>query len=223
MAYSFDGVDDSIDFGSDASVDAFSSRTVCAWVQRTAGLAQHFVMGKDRYGANWGFGFEDVLDNKLSFIRNWSGSNAKWRGSTAIVSGDMVHIAVTYSDSSTSNDPIIYLNGVLETVSEEVAPAGSANSDATPTLRAGRTGVPGQPFAGLIGFLMYDNTIWTAADVNRHRCWGTRGGTAKCLYPLMTDANNRGSATANGTVSGATLASIPKVERNWGSMMGCGR
>ena len=43
--------------------------------------------------------------------------------------GTMYHVAVTYDRSSTTNDPVFYIDGVSKAVTERSSPSGSINGD----------------------------------------------------------------------------------------------
>lgn len=223
MARNFDGVNDNITFGSDASIDGFTTQTVALWLRRgTTGVAS-FLLGKDRSATNWAFAIN--ASDKPQFIRDWSTTDGNWTGGTALTSTtDLNHIVLTYDGGSTANDPVITLNGTDETITEVATPAGSLNSDATPTLYCGEAGSGAGDLTGDIEFLAYANALWTAAQKNRHRWWGAVGGGVAVSHPFMTEKlTNEGTATADGTATGTTMSSLPRVERCWGSMMGCGR
>jgi len=123
--------------------------------------------------------------------------------------------------------PVIYVNGVSQTVAVNTAPAGTQSSDAAGTLAAGETTTGLNDYDGRLAFWCYDSTLWDAAKVNRHYWWGCAPGgpsTVKVWHPFWTsDLGNRGTAVADGTATGTSMASLPRVERMWGSMMGCGR
>lgn len=226
MAYSFDGVNDKIDFGTDPSIDNFSTLTVSMWVSLGATTFQ-YLFGKAGAAADgWGVYVINGAGGDLQMYFGWSGSSgsaAVWLTDTNLGTGVLHHLAMTYNRNSTANDPVFYADGVSVIVVETVAPSGSSANDQNRSFMLGETDIGSWDVTATMGFVSYDNTVWSADDVNRARWWGTRGGGVKCFYPLLTDANNRGSATANGTVTGAVKTSLPRVERNWGSMMGCGR
>lgn len=221
MAYTFDGNNDGIGFGSDASIDGFTQQTICAWVKLGATGIVSTILCKSTPTAAWAFG--PFSSDNLRFRRQWSGAVGNWTSSQTLTTA-LAHVAVTYDGGATGNDPLFYVNGTVGTTGESVAPSGTLSSDATPNMSAGLRSDNLDDYNGQMSALIYDNSIWSAADINRAMWWGTRGGGAKCYYPMLTDAVNRGTATANGTPSGQTaLASLPRVERNWGSMMGVGR
>ena len=179
MAYDFDGVDDDITFGTDASIGGFTTMTFIAWCARDASGDINFVGGKDRYGVVLGLGWQSTTDNLLTFEHGWSGDNGSWRTTGALTG--LNQVGATYDGGATTNDPVIYANGASVAFTELVAPTLVFDDDSAQNLRIGETGAAGQQFDGVIGHVCWDNTIWTAADVNRHRWWGVGVGGLQCM------------------------------------------
>lgn len=219
MARSFDGTNDNIQFGSDASIDGFTAQTVSIWINTTAtGL----ILAKDQQ-SRWRLLVTAAL--LLRWDRDWTTTDGVWTSTNAIPVGAPVHVAVTYDSSASTNDPIFYINGALETTIEGTAPAGTPPiSDADRSMFEGESGAGGADFNGLHANLSYVNEIWTAAQINRAMWWGRPGGAQAVYHPYFTTKTaNEGTAVAAATVTGAVMASLPRVERCHMSMMGCGR
>lgn len=231
MARDFNGTNQKINFGSDASIDAFASRTVAMWVRLDTATSYAILLAKDGPATNSGFAVSRTFNAQtIDLTHTWDANAAesRWQSNTSLGSV-LAHLVVVYSNASPVNNPTMYVNGSTVGVTESSAPGTTADSDAAKNLVSGEGEDGGGDLDGLIGFLCYDNTLWDAAMVNRHRWWGCAPGgpsTVKMWHPLWTgDLNNRGTAAANGTATGSVVdnASVPKVERMWGSMMGCGR
>lgn len=222
MSRSFDGTDDRIDYGADASINTFVTQTVCMWVKRTATSNPDSLLAKGTMANDWEMFINNV--DKFEFGHAWSTAVGEWEVTTPTIGTGLTHLAVTYDGGATTNDPVFYANGVAQTTTEIVAPSGTLNDDAANALLHGERSGGAGDFGGQMSHLVYDNAIYSAADINRCRWWGTRGGTPVVYHPLLTDSlTNKGSGTADGTATGTTVASLPRVERNWGSLMGCGR
>ena len=220
MPREFDGANDEIGFGSDASIDSFTQRSFLAWVRHDAGDGVFITKLGARLTAN---------ATPLYVVgAQWSGSFAEWSG-PAPSSGNWEAVAFSYDGADIANDPVLYVNGVSQTLTETTAPSGTYTDDAADALIIGETSGGFVDLDGAAAFLVYTDGILTAADVNRHRWWGCAPGgpsTMKVWHPLLnSDLTNKGTAVADGTATGTTVAAMsqPKVERMWGSMMGCGR
>lgn len=224
MGRDFDGANDRAALGSDASIDSFIAYSNAFWVRSDSAAATRHVAGKNQFGSGWVISVPTSED--IALWVQWSGATAEWLcgGFTA---GVLRHVVVTYNGAATGNDPVCFINKVSQTITEDVAPSGTLSADAAQQLTLGETSSGGNDLDGLLGFYCYDNQVWDAAMVNRHFWWGVAPGgpsTVKVWHPFWTsETNNKGTATANASLTGTTMVSIPKVERMWASMMGCGR
>lgn len=228
MARDFNGTNEKIDFGSDASIDGFTTLTYAMWIQRDVTTVFHVLAHKEEDNTG-GSRFNSTHTNFLSFVQQFDGaSDGSWVTSADTVGTGVRHVAVTYDRGATTNDPTFYIDGVSQSITEEATPVGTSVSDAANSLVLGE--VRGAlDYDGRQGWLVYHDAILTATEINRHRWWGCAPGgpsTVKVWQPMWTtDLTNKGTSTATGTATGTTMdnASIPRVERMWGSMMGCGR
>lgn len=220
MARVFNGTNENINFGSDASVDGdgsttFVNKTIAFWYRKDSGGAStHTLFGKASNTA-WQFA---AGSSTFFFAHGFSTANGVWTSATATSIGALVHIVVTYNNSSVSNDPDLFFNGALDTETETTTPVGTTTGDAANDLKCGENTGGGNDMCGAILALCYDDTIWTSAQRNRHRWWGRTGGSVKVRHPFLTSKLiNEGTATATGTATGTTVGSLPRVMRP-----GCG-
>ena len=225
MARDFDGTNDKLDFGSDASIDDFVTKSVSLWLTVDSLASERLIVAKDRGAAEWGVTVPTT--GVVRFNQLFSTTGGSWEAPAAsVAAGALVHVAVTYDRSLTTDDPVFYIDGASVTVTEVQTPVGTSSADATRSLQAGETGTGTLDLDGRIGHLAYHDAILDAAAINRARWWGRPHGGMKVYHPLWTaELVNKGSATANGTATGTTVinSSLPRVERCHGSMMGVGR
>ena len=232
MARDFDGVDDTISCGSDASVDQMNPKTLLLWLVLDADTndAPFWTkIGTDALG--WLFVLLNAPDDLLYYEERFSGTDGAWyTATTVIATGTLYHIALVYDNSDVANVPTFYVNGVAQTTTVITTPTGTVDSDAANSLRMGAYDSGGASRVdGRLGFMEVENAALSVANINRHRWWGcTPGGpsTMNVWHPLWTDSLvNKGTATANGVATGTTMdnATVPRAERMWGSMMGVGR
>jgi hypothetical protein len=231
VARNFDGTDDVLNLGSDASVDNIFSAspftgTIALWLSRTAtGL---MIMGqKDLAGTDgWGSFFRGAGGNHTLRIQMpWSVTLGDWETTTQFSStATPYHVVLTYDGSSTSNNVEFYVNGGTVESTEIAAPAGTFNGDSGADWRFGEAFDGTSDFNGLMGWIAVSQTIWGAEQRNRHRWWGRVGGAHLIQHPLVTDkTTNEGTGTANVTATGTTVVAFPRVQRPGGMcMMGCG-
>lgn len=225
MARNFDGTDDNVDFGSDASIDAFTAFTVLAWVDcQTPAANSDFWCTKNFTGgvnAGWNNSF-NTFSNVCDFYRSWTTTDGTWTFPKP--ANGVHHMAITYDGAATTNNPAATVDGTSQTVTTAITPAGTLVSDAANPLRLGENANGGQDFQGKVGWFVYHDAILTAAEINRHRWWGRPFGGLKVYHPLITSKlANEGSATADGTATGSTMTSmVTPVQRPGSAMMGMG-
>jgi len=99
----------------------------------------------------------------LGFSQSFDNTDGLWFTTALDIVGNTWNYAtITYDSSSTSNDPIIYVNGVLVAITEATAPVGTVDSDVGNDLFIGN-GVAGTAtFDGFLGEGILINTILTS-------------------------------------------------------------
>lgn len=94
---------------------------------------------------------------------DWTGNQGAWR--TPLPSTGVVHhYLVTYDDASPSNDPIVYLDGQVQSITEVVTPSGSRSADTT-ELYIGNRNSGSFSWKGKIFYIRYWNRILTYREV----------------------------------------------------------
>lgn len=225
MARNFDGTDDNVDFGSDASVDNFTVKSIGCYIYISTPSSNYdgFVTknGADDQGWQWAY---STFSNNLQFYQKFSTTSGQW--TTTPGTGQWVHLGLVYDKSSASNDPSIWHNGTAQTPTEATTPSGTAADDSAHPLRLGELGSGTIDAQGKIVALLYHNAALTAADWNRARWWGRPFGGLAVYQPLFTSKlANEGTATAAGTATGSTMTDSPIPVQRPGSAcmgMGCG-
>ena len=214
MARNFDGTNDNVDFGADASINNYTAFSVVAWVDcQTPGSNTDFWTSKNGgTELGWQTSFQ-TFTNVCDIYRVWSTTAGAW--SFPKPANGLHHMAITYDGSSTTNDPTATVDGVAQTITEVAAPVGTIGDDSGHALRLGENATGGLDFQGRVGWYTYHNEILTAAEINRARWWGRPKGGIKVYHPLVTDKlANEGTATANGTATGSTMfAMVTPVQR----------
>src|SRR3990167_6634348 len=131
MSIDFAGSDDYVDCGSGATIDDLfaTGGTISCWI-KISDTAAARVLGDASGGGSNGW---DLIFNTTEtlFMRSyWSLATAQWTTDSAMSTDVLVHLTITYNDSSASNDPSFYFNGVSQAITENTAPSGSRNTDA---------------------------------------------------------------------------------------------
>lgn len=170
MAIDLDGTNDYVDCGSGATLDNITTVTYAVWIYADTLPTNALLFEKRPAATNDGpvFYLGDPSGGltRIRFVQGWSTADAVWYTNSRVVSaGVWTHVAVTYDRSSTSNDPVFYLNGVSQTVFESTAPSGTVDSDAAVSLLLGiQTGGADNPFDGKMEDARVFNRILTADE-----------------------------------------------------------
>lgn len=220
MARDFNGTNEHLDFGTDASIDDFITRSIAFWVvRRTAGADVFLAKSQASSPGAWQMEVGNSGNgSRLGFWQRWSGGAAFWEATTALATSTLYHVALVYDGGATGNDPTFYVNGSAEALTSNGSPTGTLTSDAAFNLLSGENAAGASDFDGQLQNLNYVNALWDAAQVNRARWWGRPGGAQAVYHPwFTTKLANEGTATADGTATGTAMASLPRVMRP-----GCG-
>ena len=110
-----------------------------------------------------------LTTDKLVYIRHHTSGGIWITNSNVPALGVWSHIVITYDQSSTSNDPIIYVNGVSVAVTEFTAPTGSPLSEYGGVVDIGNSSLLSSPYSGCLDGKLFDpriyNRILSAAEV----------------------------------------------------------
>lgn len=147
----FDGTDDYIVATTTALFDALPRFSVAAWVYLDGWGGGNYgrIFDKGQNGSGY-FGRGMFVCNdggvncnsqSLSFYQSFNSDTYKgWWSSPAnsLSTGQWYHVAVTYDNTSTGNDPMMYINGKSVSVTENTTPiSGTADNDADADLYIG--------------------------------------------------------------------------------------
>ena len=171
----FDGTDDYINLSSPTALDDIydGGGTFSAWVYPTATTSYNTIYDKAYHGDrhNTLYLQEYYLGYyRLSFERQWSTSNAYWRGTNSsyiVPINAWSHIVLTYDDSTYSNSPAFYVNGESTSFTKYNTPESgeTAVSDASYDLRIGFSNNETQPFTGNIDEVAIWSVVLDADNV----------------------------------------------------------
>ena len=211
MARDFDGTNDRISFGAAASVGDFVTKSVAMYVVLDSIAADLVMTVKDRFTSVWGWQY-GAAGAGFTVRVNFDGGQGVWNAAASFgvpTTGRIYHMAITYDGSAVTNNPTLWVDGVSYAFANTLQPIGTISPDAADPLLIGTNDINGNDLDGQVGWFCYANAVWDAAAVNRARWWGRPHGGVAVYHPLVTDKLvNEGSATANGTATGTTIASL---------------
>lgn len=156
---------------------------------------------------------------KLRLLQVFTGTNGRWTTtSTEVTINTWTHIAITYNNSATTNDPIIYVNGSATTLTEQT-PTETRKTDAGQDLYIGNSSGDAATLDGTIDeFRLYKDRIMAQAEVtanynggkgrywpsnmnNLVAWWHMDEGTGSYIYD-QTNRGNTGTITSASWVNG---------------------
>ena len=157
----FDGATSSINVGSATSVDNIfvGGGAISAWINPVGwgegGYGRIVDKGNSTAGAQgWGFQVAgtNASDGYLVFESDFTTSVGRWRTAAGTISQNgWQNVAVVYDNSSATNVPKIYVNGIQLSLTVMSTPVGTARSDAAQDLTLGnRSGATDRTFSGRI-------------------------------------------------------------------------
>lgn len=212
-AMSFDGVNDyATGPDGDLSLDVFSGGgTVSVWVYPTSygGSALGRILHKgDPVNTAWTLYLNNSsVSGGLDFKRHFSTTAGIWRTpANSMTLNAWHHVVVVYDDSSTSNDPIIYIDGVSQTLTESTSPVGTPVSDTTFEFGIGNVPALTRSYQGKIEGVRFHRVMVNATDVSM--MYGARGSWPMSEGAGSTIADESAFASA-GTISGAAWTAGP--------------
>ena len=172
----FDGTNDVVELGSDASIDNVfvGGATLTAWINPSSDGENNFGRIFDKSTATSGAdGFYFLVTDEssgnceLRFAHGFDSTVGFWDSTATVALNTWNHVAVAYNNSSTSNNPIFYINGVSVTVTEGGTPAGTVADDSSQNLFIGNNTGGDRTFAGGISTASIYNTILDAQTIKQ--------------------------------------------------------
>ncbi len=128
------------------------------------------VVAKDASGVvGWGFyiSAESGGAGRITFWQDFDTASPNWITSNPIrpiVAGQTHLVEIEYDRDSVSNDPIIRVDGVVNTLTEAVTPVGTATSDAAADLHLGADWSSGRDYDGKIAEVALYSSIPSADE-----------------------------------------------------------
>jgi hypothetical protein len=168
-----DGLTESVDVA-DAALDNFfvGGGTMMCWIFPFGFGGNGFGRLFDKAsttGATLGWAMQLTDSNDaVRFEYAFDTSEGAWETPiNSIVLNNAYHVALAYDDGDVANNPSIYLNGVLQTLTEATTPVGTAESDAAETLGIGNIVAASyvRGFDGWMGEHRFYNRILSAVEI----------------------------------------------------------
>ncbi|MFA6064471.1 MAG: LamG domain-containing protein [archaeon] len=188
---------------SNSSLNNITSKTISFWTYLNN------YNGPDTIGAHWlnkgdlWFVATDLTNNRIIFGQNFAGpSYNRWSiPITAVPLKTWVHIVITYNNSSASNAPVWYVNGLSQTVTQYQSASGAVLDDSAYPLYLAHS----YAYPRYIDGKMEELTIWnrTLSSTEVSSLYYSQAGKYVkpdliALYNLNGNANDSISSSNNG-------------------------
>jgi len=165
-----------VQVGSLAAIDDIfgSGGTFSAWINPlSVGENSEGRIGDkaSAYAGTNGWAFSTYTGPELSFRKGFGTTAGIWSTpASSITPSAWQYVVVTYNQASAANDPVIYINGVSQSLTE-TSPAGAVQSDAAQNMRIGNSAAGNaRDFFGTIDEVRASKTIrsaeWIATEYN---------------------------------------------------------
>ncbi|TAL50590.1 MAG: DUF2341 domain-containing protein, partial [Methylovulum sp.] len=191
-----------------------TSFTLEGWVYTRTNANGDTVISMESTGATTGILFRSRSTTALGLFVPWSTGNMDVETATGLISTNKwQHWAVTYDGSSSSNRPIFYLDGLLQsTATDNSNNSGSMTTTAVTWNTGGRrqTGQGGASYAGIIDEARIFDYIRTPAQIVWDFNRGKPVGNWKFDECQSTTANDAAGNSLSGTIS-AGAAGVTSV------------
>ncbi|MGB5345039.1 MAG: LamG domain-containing protein, partial [Woeseia sp.] len=184
-AVSFDGVNDYVDLTSDTALDNVfdGGATVTAWVNPATWGENNYgrILDKDDSltapGNGWAIEFDGV-NRWLLLQQGFTAAGGEWAiPKDAVALNKWQHVGIVYDSGSAANDPLIYIDGVAQVVTERRTPSGTSTSDDTLALRLGNYSLASsRTFKGSIDDVQIHDRMLDASEVAALAVSGGGGG-----------------------------------------------
>ena len=177
-ARDFDGGNDELDCGSGSSIDNIfiGGGSFSMWFNPDSdgeGSQGRILHKRADTSSGWLLdGRNEAGGNlRLLFLRDFSTTDGGWQTAVNIPINTWTHVVVTYDEGLTTNNPIMYVNGVQLTVgsglTELVTPVGSAVSDAAQVLTIGNRPNGERTYDGTIDEVIFLDRILTSDEAKQ--------------------------------------------------------
>jgi hypothetical protein len=161
MGITYDGVNDEVAYSASGTYSNLAQMTICTWVSITTldGTARRVISKGNFTSKGWEFDVQNngtTRINSLQWWYQWSGAGgqAGWHANNSLSTGRHF-LCVSYDNTSTTNSPVLYVDGTSVVVTLINAATTSPSSDAAYSLELG-----GQPSGGFFAGVMYSALIY---------------------------------------------------------------
>ncbi len=157
-----DFVNRHVNAGSPNSLDDINRITITAWIMPGTSNGDGLLVSKHT-SKMW---LKLASDSTLQWYQLFSSVPGFWSSPTPLRMDEWQFISITYDSSSTSNEPLMYLNGESLLVTETINPSGTRTSEASDNLTIGGSSA-GAIFDGTLDDVRIYNRVLSQKEITR--------------------------------------------------------
>jgi hypothetical protein len=214
-ALEFDGIDDIVSVGAPVTLDNVfdGGGTSAAWIHPKGLGANNHGRVVDKWNSDtngWLFTLYGT-NQSLLFQRGFSGAEGTWHSPAGSINMDAwQHVAVVYDDSSDANDPVLYIDGIPQTLTELYTPSGTSGSDAGIDLNIGNRSIStARTFDGILDDVRIYDRMLDATEIAE---LANAANTGPVAHWKMDETSGPTAVDAEGGHDGTLVGDL-----NWGS------
>lgn len=102
----------------------------------------------------------------IDVTTNFSGGSGVWYWSVPLTDTNWHHYCGYYVGTNTTNVPVLYFDGALQTLTSSTAPVGTYSTDAAATLTVGNSNGGTRPLDGIMDDVLIGSGTLTASECN---------------------------------------------------------
>lgn len=195
-------------------------RTYSIWFYRTTGATGNSrftrIMHKAATSARdemiyWEDDDGVAPNNIIVYYRLFSTQEGAWRISNLGYYDAWHHLCITYDSTSTSNDAVIYLDGVSQTVTEDTAPTGTRVDNSEVMNIGNRADGARSWYGALAEFAAWDRILTADEIASLAKGYSPSFFTRSLVSyePMLRDNINKKIAAS--TITGTTVSAHPRI------------
>jgi len=181
MAIDFNSSGRAVYFGQLNSTLNITNRTFSAWIKLTSSIPDIYNSVISWMNDNTGGRVYIRTTPRVAFYYKFTNGPGIWEATTNLSLTTWYHVAITYNNSSTTNNPQIYINGISQSINEISTPNGALPTE-TGSIVIGNTYTETENytynFDGIIQDVRVYNRILSTNEIETL-------ANSKCLKTVM--------------------------------------
>jgi hypothetical protein len=166
MAVEFTGANgQGIQFPNCTSVDNLVTKTISFWYNTSSYSDNDIINKLSTASGGWEIWCNIITSNKITFWEKRVGTIGSWYIDTNPSINNDHCLAISYDNSSVSNDPVFYADGAVASITENTTPSGAIIAETNPLQIGYNSEITNSTFIGKLQDVKIYNRILSADEV----------------------------------------------------------